>query len=565
MHLMTVGLEDYFQVDAFDKLIDRRQWYRFETRLKSSTTKALELLERNNVKATFFVVAWNAQRFPELIREIADAGHEIATSGFYHRGLKAMSRDEFIFDLRRSRAVLEDAGGQPVRGYRLPSGWLKPEDLWMLDVLAEEGFVYDSSLLPSFRQYSDELWRRFPHQHDSENGSVWEFPPSTARIAGLNLPIPGGNYFRQIPHTLTKHVVSRWHKRNPQHPFVMYFHVWELDKKQPRITGAGALSSMRHYRKLGKLNWVLDDYCEKYSFGPVIDYVRDVDPSCIESADIRRLASMAASPELHANPVAEFGEPVKPVQVSTGESKPISIVIPCYNEARGLAYLANTLEHVEQQLAPEFVPTWIFVDDGSSDETWDVLQRIFGDWKNCTLLQHGTNQGVAAAIHTGIRAAKTEVVCSADCDCTYDPLVLKEMIPQLVEGVDLVTASPYHPEGEVKNVPGWRLVLSRGASFLYRKIVGGGLHTYTSCCRVYRRSAVEAIRLERSNFLGIAELLGKLVLGGSKVVEVPATLSVRIFGQSKMKTLKTIGGHLRLLWQLWRDPSRETEPVSNES
>jgi glycosyltransferase involved in cell wall biosynthesis len=165
-------------------------------------------------------------------------------------------------------------------------------------------------------------------------------------------------------------------------------------------------------------------------------------------------------------------------------------------------------------------------------------------------VRHQQNTGVAAAILNGIRHAGTEVVCSIDCDCTYDPHDLRNMIPLLAEDVSLVTASPYHPQGHVRNVPRWRLSLSRGASVLYRQVLRQKLFTYTSCFRVYRRSAVVDLRLRERGFLGIAEILGRLDLRGAKVIEHPATLEVRLFGRSKMKVVKTIGGHLRLLTRL---------------
>jgi hypothetical protein len=157
---------------------------------------------------------------------------------------------------------------------------------------------------------------------------------------------------------------------------------------------------------------------------------------------------------------------------------------------------------------------------------------------------------VAAAILSGIRAAGTEIVCSIDCDCTYDPHGLAAMIPRLADGVDLVTASPYHPKGRVLNVPAWRLSLSRGASFLYRLVLRQKLYTYTSCFRVYRRSAVAELALREEGFLGVAEILARLDLQGSVIVEHPATLEVRLLGQSKMKVLRSVAGHLRLLAQL---------------
>jgi glycosyltransferase involved in cell wall biosynthesis len=165
-------------------------------------------------------------------------------------------------------------------------------------------------------------------------------------------------------------------------------------------------------------------------------------------------------------------------------------------------------------------------------------------------IRHETNRGVAASILTGLRHASTEIVCSIDCDCSYDPHELANMIPLLRGDVALVTASPYHPKGHVHNVPSWRLVLSKSLSRIYRIVLRQPLHTYTSCFRVYRRSAMIGTQPERDGFLGIAELVGKLALSGAKIVEYPATLEVRVLGHSKMKIVRTIVGHLGLLASL---------------
>src|SRR5262249_51413580 len=157
-----------------------------------------------------------------------------------------------------------------------------------------------------------------------------------------------------------------------------------------------------------------------------------------------------------------------------------------YNEELILPYLANTLASVEAKLH-EYAITFVLVDDGSKDATWAGLQKAFGGQPGFELYRHEHNRGVAAAIMTGIRRARDEIGCPIACDCTYDPRGLAEMIPRLQPGVDLVTASPYHPEGHVRNVPGWRLKLSKAASWLYRRVLRHKLHTYTSCFRVYRR------------------------------------------------------------------------------
>ena len=224
----------------------------------------------------------------------------------------------------------------------------------------------------------------------------------------------------------------------------------------------------------------------------------------------------------------------------------VTLVVPCYNEEHSLPYLANTLRSVRDALSRNYEIEAIFVDDHSSDRTWQVLDELFAGHPDVVRIRHETNRGVAASILTGLRHAGTEIVCSIDCDCSYDPHDLANMIPLLRDDVALVTASPYHPNGRVHNVPAWRLLLSKSLSRMYRIVLRQPLHTYTSCFRVYRRSAMIGTQPERGGFLGIAELIGKLALSGAKIVEHPATLEVRVLGHSKMKILRTIAGHLGL-------------------
>jgi hypothetical protein len=166
------------------------------------------------------------------------------------------------------------------------------------------------------------------------------------------------------------------------------------------------------------------------------------------------------------------------------------------------------------------------------------------------ILSRLTNVEVASAILTGIGHAETEIVCSIDCDCSYDSHQLRSLIPLLADGVDMVTASPYHSEGIVGNVPSWRLFLSKSLSSLYRLVLHHQLATFTSCFRVYRRSAVSGLQVREGGFLGVAEMLGRLDLKGGHIVECPAVLEGRLLGRSKMRTVRTIFGHLRLLIRL---------------
>lgn len=226
---------------------------------------------------------------------------------------------------------------------------------------------------------------------------------------------------------------------------------------------------------------------------------------------------------------------------------PLAVVVPCYNEAESAPKLRRNLERVIQVLSPNYAAELILVDDGSEDSTAEVLAREFAGFAQVRIVKHEKNRGIAAAIATGIQAANSEIVCSIDADCSYDPVQVVEMLPLLADDVALVVASPYHPLGRVNNVAPWRLRLSKAASGLYRLVLRQKLHTYTSCFRVYRRSMVEEIRLRDSGFVGIAELVCQLDRQGAKIVECPATLDIRTTGQSKMRILRAGCAHLTLI------------------
>jgi glycosyltransferase involved in cell wall biosynthesis len=242
-----------------------------------------------------------------------------------------------------------------------------------------------------------------------------------------------------------------------------------------------------------------------------------------------------------------------PARRQSGVSKEkvgVTIVVPCFDEEPGMVDLQRKLHGARELLEQMYEVHLVLVDDGSADNGWEAMANVFKAEPSCSLVRHATNQGIGAAILTGIRCAETEIVCSMDSDCSYDPRELEKLVPLLVPGVDLVTASPYHPEGEVFGVPQWRVWLSKAASQLYRRVLTQKLHTYTSCFRVYRRSAILKLKLKRPGFLGVAELIGKLDLQGSAIVECPARLSTRVHGVSKMKTAQVSGGHLHLLAEL---------------
>jgi polysaccharide deacetylase family protein (PEP-CTERM system associated) len=561
-HILTVSVEDYFHGASLDAVVARKHWTRIESRLEKSLKEVLDLLAGHQVTATFFVLGWIAERQPEVVRMIRDAGHEIASRGYWPRGgVKGMlpHPQELREELQRAKEALEAAGSNRILGYRHPRWIMRREELWVLDILLEEGYLYDSSVNPILRRFARDprMFEAHQHRHSASNRSIAVLPVSTVSLGGLRIPFSGGNYIRQFPHVLLREAVAWWSRKRAT-PIVFYFMPWEIDRDQPQIRGISTLQRIRQYRSLGKTRDVFEEYFRAYRFQPIGDYLglpwRD-----------------RPAPQAHAE---------RPIEVRAGETipaadrPPVTLVVPLYNEEANIPYMRGTLLDLRRQLGALYRIHFNLVDDGSSDATWDRLNERFADFPDCRILRHPKNAGVAAAILTGLRAAPTAVVASIDCDCSYDPNDLASMIPMIADA-DLVTASPYHPQGRVFNIPPWRLFLSRTLSRMYSALLGKSIHTYTSCFRVYRKEAVEGLSVRHGGFLGVAEILIRLRLAGGRVVEYPTTLESRLFGESKMKIARTIGSHLGLLRELLGlrmrgggpPPQRETpaagEPVAD--
>jgi polysaccharide deacetylase family protein (PEP-CTERM system associated) len=528
-HILTVAVEEYFHVAALRGAVRQEHWSRLEPRLAQGLDQVLELLARFSATATFFVFGRIAETQPELVRRVIDAGHEVASRAYWPRATSGMSRQDFLEDLRRARRALEDAGGNRVLGFRSPT-WIGTRELWKLEVLAEEGYLYDASINPMLWTFGGRPESGTIHSQRYGDRTLWEFPVSTVGPSWMRIPFTGGNYIRQFPHALVKRLVAQADRKGI--PLVFYLMPWELDTEQPHIHGISRLQQIRHYRNLGKARWVLEDYLRQYRFVGIADFLGVAHPGL--------------EPTVGA---------VRPVATAAVEStaQPVTLVVPLYNEETNVAYLRRTLEQLRVRVARRYRLHLVLVDDCSRDRTYAALDEQFGSVPDCRVLRHEANRGVAAAIMTGIQHAETEVVCSIDCDCSYDPVVLETMLP-LADSADMVTASPYHPHGRVRNVPGWRLFLSKSLSRLYSAVLGARIFTYTSCCRVYQRSRVLPLDIVHGGFLGTAEMLIKLQLAGGRIVEVPATLESRLLGESKMKVARTIRGHLGLLAGLvrWR-------------
>jgi hypothetical protein len=443
-----------------------------------------------------------------------------------------------------------------VFGYRAAGGWLRTEELWLLQVLAEAGYVYDSSSRPVLLRNPAATLAHGSHPAGAANG-VREIALSSVNICGVEVPVGGGAALRLLPQTWLRRIVAQWSRVRSQ-PYVMYLRPWELDLEQPRVLSASATVRLRQYRNLERMPARLRSLLTAHPFISVASHL-GLDPVPVP---VRDAAPTPSLPVLADASSRRNG--ARPLGARTA-AMPVTVVVPCYNETQSLPYLDRALGDLAAAFDGRYRFTFLFVDDRSTDDTWAVLQSRFGQRADCTLVRHDRNRGIAAAIRTGLQHAQTDVVCSMDCDCTYDPHELGHMIPLLGEGVDVVTASPYHPAGGVRNVPGWRLVLSKTLSRMYRVVLRQKLFTYTSCFRVYRKESAVGLDIQRPGFLGIAEMIARLDLAGRRVVEYPTTLESRVLGQSKMKVLRTVWGHVGLLLDVARARLRQGASVSAAS
>lgn len=247
-HIFSVDVEDYFQVEAFADFIPRSSWNSWLPRVQQNTSRLLDLCAAANVRGTFFVLGWVAERFPGLVRRIASEGHEVACHSYEHRCVFRLSPKEFRDDTRRAKDLIEQVTGKAVRGYRAPSWSITQKSLWALDILAEEGFAYDSSIYPIRHDiYGLPGARCTPHELKLKAGNLWEFPPGTVHLLGQTLPAAGGGYLRLLPFWYTLLAIKQ--AEATRKPLVVYVHPWEIDPGQPRLSCRWR-SRLRHYTGL---------------------------------------------------------------------------------------------------------------------------------------------------------------------------------------------------------------------------------------------------------------------------------------------------------------------------
>lgn len=270
---MSVDVEDWFQVGAFEKVIDRGEWDSLECRVEGNTDAVLDLFAASGVKATFFTLGWVAHRFPALMRRIVDGGHELASHGWDHQRVFTMTADVFRADLAQAKAALEDAGGQAVTGYRAPSFSIDRRTPWAHPVLAEEGYAYSSSVAPIVHDHYG--WTDAPRMlhRPVADSELIEWPITLAKVLGREVSA-GGGFFRLLPNRVVEDAVVR-SNRAEEHPAMFYFHPWEIDPGQPRVKNAPLKSKLRHYSRLGAMAGKLERLMANHDWGRADDIVAE--------------------------------------------------------------------------------------------------------------------------------------------------------------------------------------------------------------------------------------------------------------------------------------------------
>ncbi len=284
---LTIDVEDFFQVSAFESLVSKESWDSYPSRVTKNTRKILSILEEHNIKATFFILGWTANKHPEIVKEIAQQGHEIGCHSYYHRLVYNLTPEEFREDTKKAKDTLEQISGNKVNGYRAPSYSITQKSLWAIQILNDLGFSYDSSIFPIHHdrygipgaprypfvwktsQDQPEIGNAYNNEENIDNlHSLIEYPISTALFFGKNLPVSGGGYFRLFPYWFTKMALKKINEKEKKR-FIFYLHPWEFDPDQPRFKEASLFSKFRHYNNLDKTKVRFERLIKDFSFGPM--------------------------------------------------------------------------------------------------------------------------------------------------------------------------------------------------------------------------------------------------------------------------------------------------------
>lgn len=500
---LAIDASEWFVDEAWREHVTPRHWRRLPARAAVAVKLALAQLQERNARATFFVPAALAFRAPQLLQDLVLAGHEVALSVRSPWPIDQVPEDKRVAFVRAwedERAELERVTGVGVHGFS--ATWQVETGLaWWHADLKKLGFDYDATPVRGSSAVAVALLGEL-------SGSL----------------IVGHRYL-----------------------------AWQLDNEQPRLMGLPRGVRQAHEAMVKRGEQLLAGVCQLAQI-PIAQSLglprRAIAPVPVSSEEVaRRLAAedLEGLPEVPASARSQDStRKVLREDREPSEVPRLAIIVPLKDEAEGIDSLFCELSTVLVALSDVADCEFVIVDDGSTDQTWALLEKTARSCPRVRLVRHECNRGVAAAIRTGMLATTADWVASIDGDLSYDPMELRAMLP-LLANADIVTASPYHSEGSVRNVPEWRLFLSRTLSRAYRVLLRSKIATWTSCFRVYRRQSVVHLPIKNSGFLGTAELLVRVLRRGGRVVEHPCVLEARLLGFSKMRVLNVVLGHMRLL------------------
>jgi hypothetical protein len=483
----AVDASEWFVDEAWREHVTPRHWRRLPARADVSVRLVLQQLQDRGVSATFFVPAALAFSAPELLSDVVAAGHEIALSVRSPWPIDQVPEDKRVAFIRAwedERAEIERVIGVAVHGFS--SCWsVASGDFWWHAPLKTLGFDYDATPVKG----------------------------AESVVVGLQGELAGA-------------MVSS-HR----------FSAWQLDSEQPRLMGLPRPVREAHEVALREGPERLAGLC----------LLADKTIAQCLLLEPRNPAPVPVAPD-DVVVTDEGGEhELVPRTLRRKTKVPrLAIIVPLKDEADGVQSLFRELSAVKVALSDVVACEFVLIDDGSIDQTWPLLERMARDYAGVRLVRHARNRGVAAAIRTGFFATDADWVASIDGDMSYDPMELRKMLQHMPDA-DVVTASPYHKDGGVRNVPGWRLFLSRTLSLAYRILLRSRISTWTSCFRIYRREFVVDLPLKNGGFLGTAELLVRVLRRGGRVVEHPCVLEARLLGFSKMRVVDVVLDHMRLL------------------
>ena len=511
-NILTFDIEEYFQVENFKGQVDSASWSGFESRVKIGVDIILKILSDYNVKVTFFVLGWTAERHPELIKRIADQGHEIGSHGYKHELIYNETRDEFKSDVLKSIDILENISGKKIVSYRAPSFSITKNSLWALDVLLECGIQFDSSIFPIIHdRYGIHDADRFPHIICEKDGKLLkEFPISTFEYFGRHFPFSGGGYFRLLPTWL---IVKMTRELNSLgFPIVIYLHPWEFDTEQPRIK-TNIINSFRHYINIDKTEQKLRHLLNLIDVGPLYDYTIQLEGLRMKSV---------------------LGE------VHTENEKNVSFVIPVYNEEESVAHLLEQVSGEAEKIGITY--EIILVDDGSKDQTVEKMIELMDTYSDVRVIKLKKNFGQTPAMVAGFNEARGRIIITLDGDLQNDPKDIRKLLDKIYEGYDIVSGWRYYRKDK------WltRCLPSMIANNLISRVTGVHLHDYGCSLKAYRADVIKAINAYGDMhrfFPAVASLTG------AKTVEVIVNHRPRKYGVSKYgleRTLKVIADLLTI-------------------